>query len=62
MGLSMADKDSVRHYLLSIAAAGTDEARAVMAKMREIPVNDFYTTNGRVREDGRMVHDMYLRR
>jgi branched-chain amino acid transport system substrate-binding protein len=61
MGLSMADKDSVRHYLLSIAAAGTDEA-AVMAKMREIPVNDFYTTNGRVREDGRMVHDMYLRR
>jgi branched-chain amino acid transport system substrate-binding protein len=61
MGLSMADKDSVRDYLLSIAAAGTDEA-AVMAKMREIPVNDFYTTNGRVREDGRMVHDMYLRR
>jgi branched-chain amino acid transport system substrate-binding protein len=51
---------AVRHYLLSIAAAGTDEARAVMAKMREIPVNDFYTTNGRVREDGRMVHDMYF--
>jgi branched-chain amino acid transport system substrate-binding protein len=51
---------AVRHYLLSIAAAGTDEARAVMAKMHEIPVNDFYTTNGRVREDGRMVHDMYF--
>jgi branched-chain amino acid transport system substrate-binding protein len=51
---------AVRHYLLSIAASGTDEARAVMAKMREIPVNDFYTTNGRVREDGRMVHDMYF--
>ena len=31
-----------------------------MAKMREIPVNDFYTTNGRVREDGRMVHDIYF--
>jgi hypothetical protein len=31
-----------------------------MAKMREIPVNDFYTRNGRVREDGRMVHDMYF--
>ena len=31
-----------------------------MAKMREIPVNDFYAKNGRVREDGRMVHDMYF--
>jgi len=31
-----------------------------MAKMREIPVNDFYAENGRVREDRRMVHDMYF--
>ena len=31
-----------------------------MAKMREMPVNDFYAKNGRVREDGRMVHDMYF--
>jgi len=51
---------AVRHYLRSIEAAGTDEAKAVMAKMREIPVNDFYAKNGRVREDGRMVHDMYF--
>ncbi|KJC62111.1 ABC transporter permease [Bradyrhizobium sp. LTSPM299] len=51
---------AVRHYLASIASAGTDEAKAVMAKMREMPVNDFYTRNGRVREDGRMVHDMYF--
>ncbi|WMT73248.1 ABC transporter substrate-binding protein [Bradyrhizobium sp. Ash2021] len=51
---------AVRHYLTSIAAAGTDEAKSVMVKMREIPVNDFYTRNGRVREDGRMVHDMYF--
>jgi branched-chain amino acid transport system substrate-binding protein len=51
---------AVRHYIGSIAAAGTDEARAVMAKMREIPVNDFYVKNGHVREDGRMVHDMYF--
>ena len=33
---------AIRHYLQAIAAAGTDEAKAVMAKMREIPVNDFY--------------------
>ena len=31
-----------------------------MAKMREIPVNDFYAKNGTVREDGRIVHDMYF--
>jgi branched-chain amino acid transport system substrate-binding protein len=51
---------AVRHYLRAIEAAGADEAKAVMAKMREIPVNDFYAKNGRVREDGRMVHDMYF--
>jgi branched-chain amino acid transport system substrate-binding protein len=49
---------AVRHYIASIKAAGTDEAKAVMAKMRELPVNDFYVKNGHVREDGRMVHDM----
>jgi branched-chain amino acid transport system substrate-binding protein len=51
---------AVRHYIVAIAAAGTDEAKAVMAKMREIPVNDFYAKNGRLREDGRLVHDMYF--
>ena len=51
---------AIRHYLASIAAAGTDEAKAVLAKMREMPVNDFYVKNGRVREDGRLVHDMYF--
>jgi branched-chain amino acid transport system substrate-binding protein len=50
----------VRHYLRAVEAAGTDEAEAVMAKMREMPVNDFYAKNGRVRLDGRMVHDMYF--
>ena len=31
-----------------------------MKKMRELPINDFFTKNGRLREDGRMVHDMLL--
>ena len=48
------------HYLKAIEAAGTDEAPRSMAKMREMPVNDFFAKNGRIREDGRMVHDMYL--
>ena len=51
---------AVTHYLAAIKAAGTDEAKAVVAKMREMPVNDFFAQNGRIRADGRMVHDMYL--
>lgn len=51
---------AVHHYLAAIKAAGTDEAKAVVAKMREMPVNDFFAQNGQVRADGRMVHDMYL--
>jgi branched-chain amino acid transport system substrate-binding protein len=51
---------AIRHYLGAIAAAGTDEAKAVMAKMRETPVNDFYARDGRLRQDGRLVHDMYF--
>lgn len=51
---------AVNHYLAAIKAAGTDEAKAVVAKMREMPVNDFFAQNGQVRADGRMVHDMYL--
>ena len=48
------------HYLKAVAAAGTDETEAVMRKMREIPVNDIFYKNGKIRVDGRMVHDMYL--
>ena len=51
---------AVSHYLKAIQAAGTDQAEAVMAKMRELPVNDMFTKGGILREDGRMVHDMYL--
>ncbi len=51
---------SVLHYLKAVQAAGTDDAKTVIAKMRETPVNDMFATNGRIREDGRMVHDMYL--
>ncbi len=54
------DYSSTMHYLKAIEAAGTDEAQAVMAKMREMPVNDFFATNGQIRADGRFVHDMYV--
>ena len=48
------------HYLKAVQAAGTDETQAVMEKMRATPIDDFFVGNGRIREDGRMVHDMYL--
>jgi branched-chain amino acid transport system substrate-binding protein len=51
---------SITHYLKAVQAAGSKEPLAVAAKMREMPVNDFFAPNGKVREDGRMVHDMYL--
>lgn len=51
---------SVLHYLRAVEAAGTDETAAVMAKMREMPVNDVFYKNGTIREDGRMMHEMYL--
>jgi hypothetical protein len=35
-------------------------ALGVMAKMREIPVNDFYVKGGKLRDDGRLLHDMYF--
>jgi branched-chain amino acid transport system substrate-binding protein len=51
---------STMHYLKAVAAAGTDETEAVMEKMRATPINDFFVQNGTIRDDGRMVHDMYL--
>jgi branched-chain amino acid transport system substrate-binding protein len=48
------------HYLKAVQAAGTDEAKAVMSKMKTIPINDFMTKNGRIRDDGRVIRDMYL--
>jgi branched-chain amino acid transport system substrate-binding protein len=48
------------HYLKAIGAIGTDDAPKVMAQMRATPINDFFAKNGKIRIDGRMVHDMYL--
>lgn len=48
------------HYLNAIKAAGTDDTAAVMKKMRETPINDMFAKGGKIRADGRMVHDMHL--
>lgn len=54
------DYSSTIHYLKAVQSAGTTDAQQVMAKIRETPVNDFFAKNGKIREDGRMVHDMYV--
>lgn len=48
------------HYLKAVQAAGTRDTKPVLAKMREMPVRDAFTENGVLREDGRMVHSMFL--
>jgi branched-chain amino acid transport system substrate-binding protein len=51
---------SVMHYLKAVKAAGTTDPAAVMKIMKDTPINDMFAKNGKIREDGRMVHDMYL--
>jgi len=48
------------HWLKAVQAAGTTDAEAVIAKMKATPVNDFYNTDVKIREDGRVMHQMYL--
>jgi branched-chain amino acid transport system substrate-binding protein len=48
------------HYLKAVKQAGTTESAPVMKIMKDTPVNDFFAQGGLIREDGRMVHDMYL--
>jgi len=54
------DYSAVTHYLEAVKASGTDDTKTVMAKMKATPINDFFAKNGKIRVDGRMVHDMYL--
>jgi len=51
---------AMHHYLAAIKAIGTKDPLKVMAKMRETPINDFMTKNGKLRIDGRVIRDMYL--
>lgn len=48
------------HYLNAVKAAKTDDSLTVIKKMKDTPINDFFTHNGHIREDGSMVYDLYL--
>lgn len=51
---------STLHYLKSVAAAGTDDWKVVAEKMRELPIEDAVMRNASIRDDGRVIHDMYV--
>ncbi len=59
-GAQAAQYSATLHYLNAVKAAGSDDGDKVMEKMKSAPINDMYATDGRIRPDGRMVHDMYL--
>ena len=57
--LQAADYSATTSYLKAVQAAGTTDGDKVMEKLKSTPANDFYT-KGKIRADGRMIHDMYL--
>ena len=58
--IQAADYSVTLNYLQAVKATGTDDADTVLAHMRKTKVNDVFAKGGYIREDGRMVHDMYL--
>ena len=57
--LQAADYSAALTYLKAVKAVGTTDADKVMAELKKTPANDFYS-KGKIRADGRMIHDMYL--
>ena len=51
---------AVTHYLKAVEATKSDAGSVVVPQMKKTPINDFYTTNASIREDGRVIRDMYL--
>src|SRR5262249_38183717 len=51
---------AVSHYLKAVKAIGSDDADKVAAQMRKVKINDFMTKDGWIREDGRIMREMYL--
>ena len=48
------------HYLKAVAASGSDDVGTVLPRMRAMPIADDVVRNARLREDGRMLHDLYI--
>ncbi|MBR1122533.1 ABC transporter substrate-binding protein [Bradyrhizobium lablabi] len=55
-----ANYSAIMHYLNNVKATGSLDADTVMASMKKMPINDFYTKGGKIRDDGLMIHDLFL--
>jgi branched-chain amino acid transport system substrate-binding protein len=51
---------AVMHYLKAVQVVGSKDPSKVMEQMRNTPINDFMTKNGKLRKDGRVIRDLYL--
>ena len=58
--LQAADYSATLTYLKAVKAANSDDADKVLAALKKAKINDVYAKNGFIREDGRMIHDMFL--
>ena len=58
--IQAADYSAAYQYLQAVKATGTDDADKVLAQMKKTKINDVFAKGGYIRDDGRMVHDMYL--
>jgi len=58
--LQAADYSATLQYLQAVKAIGTDDADKVLGQMKKTKINDVFAKGGYIRDDGRMVHDMYL--
>jgi len=47
------------HYLNAVKAAGTDDGATVAAKMKATPINDFFSKDVKIREDGQALRPVY---
>lgn len=58
--IQAADYSAALNYLNAVKATGTDDGDKVLAQMKKTKINDIFTKGGYIREDGSMIHDMYL--
>ncbi len=58
--IQAADYSAALNYLQAVKATGSDDADKVLAQMKKTKINDIFTKGGYIRDDGTMVHDMYL--
>ncbi len=58
--MQAASYSAALQYLKAVQATGSDRADIVMAQLKKQKIDDMYTANGYIREDGRMVHDLQL--